>query len=216
MLRGNRKITAEKIKKLGFRIGLSPRQIETYLHSPLQTHSPSDEILDIQNLALDTFELIADWYHYAIFELIQVQDFKSDPKWIAKRLGIHVVEANAAIERLLRLNLVQVSNRRLQQKVSFITTIKNPHSAEAFRKQQMQILKKALVALEQVPIEKRDQSGLTLAINSERLPEIKEKIKQFRRSLYRTLDKDQKKDAVYQLSISFYPLTQNQNGGIHE
>ena len=217
MLRGNRKITGEKIKKLGFRIGLSPRQIQEYLDSSSGPKNRSSiELVDIKNLALDTFELISDWYHYAIFELIQLEGFRNDSKWIAKKLGIHVVEADAAVERLIRLNLVESVRGTLRQKVGFITTVANPQSAEAFRKQQMQILNKALSALEEVQIERRDQSGLTIAISSQRLPEIKEKIRQFRRSLHLSLSRDKRKDEVYQLCISFYPVTQNVSGGIDE
>ena len=217
MLRGKRKITPEKVKTLGLRIGLTPRKIQEYLETGSNPRGrTSSELVDVENLALDTFETISDWYHYAIFELIQLEGFKNDSKWIAKKLGIHVVEVDAAIERLIRLNLVELVKGKLRQKVGFITTVANPQSAEAFRKLQMQILNKALIALEEIPIERRDQSGLTIAIHSQRLPEIKEKIKNFRRSLHQSLSKDKVKDEVYQLSISFYPITNNRDGGVHE
>jgi uncharacterized protein (TIGR02147 family) len=60
-----------------------------------------------KNVGLDGFKLISDWYHFAIMELSLVEGFKSDAKWIAKRLGISIHEVTAAIERLKRLDLVE-------------------------------------------------------------------------------------------------------------
>ena len=36
----------------------------------------------------NVYDQIADWYHYAILELTFVEDFRSDPKWIARALNL--------------------------------------------------------------------------------------------------------------------------------
>jgi uncharacterized protein (TIGR02147 family) len=73
---------------------------------------------------------------------------------------------------------------------------------------QKQILTQALVALEEVPIEKRDQTSMTMAIDSSLIPEAKLRITRFRRELSSFLENGKKKDQVYQLALSLFPLTQ--------
>lgn len=161
-----------------------------------------------QDLTLDHFHLIADWYHYAIFELFVVKDFKSEPRWIAARLGITASEARLALERLERLELVERDEKgRYRRVTDHITTVGNTFTASAFRKLQKQILKQALSALEEIPMNYRDQSSLTVAIRADRIDGVKQKIKAFRRELCQELEQDQERDSVYQLSVSFFPVT---------
>ena len=65
----------------------------------------------------------------------------------------------------------------------------------------------SLYALENIDISLRDHTGMTMAINSEDIPKVREMVLKFRRQLLKELAKSEKKDAVYQLNISFYPQT---------
>jgi uncharacterized protein (TIGR02147 family) len=73
---------------------------------------------------------------------------------------------------------------------------------------QRQILTKALAALDDVPIENRDQSSMTLAIDSSKLNEAKKMLKKFRRDFTKHLQESKIRNHVYHLSLSFYPVTQ--------
>jgi uncharacterized protein (TIGR02147 family) len=72
-----------------------------------------------QQLSLDSFQVISDWYHYAILELTLVHDFESDCKWIASRLGLSVHVVEAAIERLKRLDLLIEQDGKLRASNGF-------------------------------------------------------------------------------------------------
>ena len=48
---------------------------------------------------------------------------------------------------------------------------------------------------------------MTMAINKEKLPEAKERIKKFRRELSQFLNEGETNNEVYNLSISLYPVT---------
>ncbi len=205
ILRRKRNLTRKSILALGERLGLGPDEMSQFLGA---AQTAKGNMGPAHELTLDTFRVIADWYHYAIFELVTVSNFQSEPKWIAKTLGITVNETHAAIERLQRLELIEIGkNGRWKQGSDLITTTGNPFTATAFRKLQKQVLEHAMTALEEIPMEKRDQSSMTMAINSKRLPEAKERIKKFRRELCDYLQQDQIRDSVYQLGVSFYPLT---------
>jgi len=204
ILRGKRKLAPKSIEKLAQRLGLGPDEIAKFKTAP----GILNPIPSRYELTLDVFKVIADWYHFAIFELVTVRNFQPDPKWISKSLGITVSEAHSAIERLQRLDLIVIDNKgKWKQGNDLITTTGNSFTTTAFRKLQRGVLEKALLALEEMPIEIRDQTSMTMAINSKRIPEIKEKIKKFRRQLCEDLQKDKVRDSVYNLGVSFYPLT---------
>lgn len=209
LVRGKRPLTAQTILYLAKALGLSPRQLAQFHIPSGRTNHKVKENLKFQPIELDTFEVVSDWYHDAILELTKVKQFKSDTAWIAKVLGISKREVSTAIKRLECLKLLKTKEKdKWLDESQFNTTIKNDFTTVALRKLQRQVLEKALVALEQVPYEKRDQSSVTLSINSHDFPQIKKIICDFRRKLSHYL---QKKGSVptqvYQLGISFYPLT---------
>jgi uncharacterized protein (TIGR02147 family) len=163
-------------------------------------------------LDVDQFRIIADWYHYAILEMTRLEDFRPDVKWIAEHLGISFGESLAAVERLKRCGLL-VDDAMGNWKAQSNTTIRHKFSNAAFRQMQKQILLQAIAAMENIPLEKRDQSSITMCIDSSRLPAAKEKLKAFRRDLMEFLENGPKKDAVYQLSLSLFPVAQTSSQG---
>lgn len=165
-------------------------------------------------LEMDEFSFISDWYHYAILEIFSLKNHKNDPTWIAEKLGIADVEkVELAIERLIKLNLLQLNaNGKLENVDRFTSILDYNYSSTAMRERQKQILSLSKEKIDAVPITDRDHSGLTMAIDSKLMPEIKEKIKKFRRSLGNYIGKNSTtRDAVYEIQISFFPLTETVN-----
>lgn len=207
-MRGKRKLTSKTIEHISARLG-----VPTALAKKISAENGAPEhpsFAAMRELSLDSFELISEWYHYAIFELVALPDFEADSRWIAGRLSITPNEAGIALERLVRLGLIGRDRKgRWRQETPFLTTTANTFTAGAFRKMQKQVLEKAIRAMDEFPMELRDQTSITMAIDSRKLPEAKERIKKFRRSLYAYL-KSGKLDSVYQLGVSLYPLTKTE------
>lgn len=218
ILKGQRGIGRITIERLGMRLGLSPEEVGSFVSKSRRgkpaTQAPAGAsvAIDYQQLTLDRFKVISDWYHYAILEVMALDRFRPDPRWIARELGISVSEVNVAVERLRRIELIEVTpdGKWVDLTDGTSTTTGSPFTAVAFRKLQKQVLEKAIVALEEVPMDLRDQTSVTLAIDSDRIPEAKERIKAFRRELSRFLSRGKKRDAVYQLGVSLFPLTRSQ------
>jgi transcriptional regulator with XRE-family HTH domain len=193
-LRGRRRLSMEMRQQVAARAGL--------------LRGPEASEPDASGLPLDAFAVISDWYHYAIFELVTLRDFQPKPRWIARTLGITVNEVHIAVERLFRLGLLRRDAKgKWEQGAELISTTNSPFSSAAFRNLQTQLLQQALRAMEDTPIERRDQSSMTMAIPSSRLAEAKERIKKFRRGLCASLQAEGERDVVYHLCISFYPVT---------
>ncbi len=164
--------------------------------------------IDYKTLTIEHFKLISDWYHYAILELTRISEFKSDHKWIAKKLNISVNQVNMAVERLFKLGFMAVDeNQNYVDKSGDITTVGNDFTNAAFKNLQKQVLQMGIEAIENTDYSRRSQSSVTYAMNSQDLPEIKKRIREFEKELTAFIERDCERDSVYQLGISFYPLT---------
>jgi len=212
ILRAKRPISRKLLVGLVAKLGLSPTAGEKYFEENPEENENSGPN-PYRQLSLDQFHLIAEWYHYPILELIRIKDFQPNIRWIAKRLGISVSEANVAIERLIRLGLLKVDNKGgWKYAEENPTTVGKNTTSGALKKLQKEVLSKAIRAIEDFPLEVRDQTTMTMAIDSRLLPQARERIKKFRRDMCRFLQKKRDCDQVYNLSVSFYPLTTPEGG----
>lgn len=208
ILRGKRPIGSKTKKRLGLALGLSAEKLSELSDNKINSN------IKMQQITLDSYALIADWYHYAILELIRVRSFKADIQYVSKTLGISATEAHIAVERLVRMGLLEINEKGQWLDTTengFATNIQMDVTTAAARKLQLQILEKAADALKEVAIELRDHTSMTMAINPEDLPAAKEKIKKFRRELCVFLERNKKPTQVYQLGIALYPVTKGNN-----
>ena len=202
-----RRLSSRSLQKIARHLSFSPDEYMRYqTEDELEVTPAPNQAL---RMAADQFALIADWYHYAVFELVEVVGFDPSPRWIAQSLGISVAEARGAVERLLRLGILnQQPNGDLVKAQRFITTTGNPFTTSAFRQLQKGILEKACEALENVPFEERDQSSMTVAIAEQDLPRAQDSFRRLRQEIGQLGETTETKERVYHLSISFYPVSQ--------
>jgi transcriptional regulator with XRE-family HTH domain len=202
ILRGKRPISAKMKKRLGLALGFNLEELENF-------GGPQKRTVKVQQMTLDNYAIIADWYHYAILELIKVKGFKSSPDYIAKALNIGMTEAHIAIERLKRVGLLGINRGRWFDTTAavLLSNISTEQTGPANKKLQKQILEMSIKSLEEMPLEVRNQTSITVAINSEDLPEAKKRIQNFRRELCAFFESNTKPTHVYHLGISLYPVS---------
>lgn len=201
ILNGKRTITAEMKERFGRKLNLSREQLRA-LNCAGATVDPT-----YKSLAEDSFKIISDWHHFAILELTKVEGFRPDTAWIAKSLGLPKAEASEAINRLKRIGFLNESEGQLKDTSGDVTTVDHQFTNVAFKNLQRQVLHQAMQALDNTALDQRDQSSMTMAIDSTKLPQAKTMIKKFRRDLSAFLENGKQRDAVYQLSVSLFPMT---------
>jgi uncharacterized protein (TIGR02147 family) len=156
-------------------------------------------------LGAKRFQVVSDWYHFAILELTELRGFRADPEWIGRKLGIRPAEARDAVSRLVELGLLESRGKRLRKKDCSI----GDTPSEAIRKFHRQHLEKAGRALETQPVEERHLSGITMAVNTRQLPWAIRKIARFRREMMAGLETGPR-DQVYHLSVQLYRLSEKE------
>jgi uncharacterized protein (TIGR02147 family) len=126
--------------------------------------------------------------------------------WVRPRIGAK--QAQEAVEKLLaaRLLMREWDGRVVptEQVVSFGAEWRSV----AVREFQVQALELAKQALEQVPVEEREISHLTLSVSRERFEVIRRRLREFREELIELVRSDGEPEEVMQLELAFYPVSQ--------
>lgn len=204
ILRGKRALTATTIERIGRRIGLDEDEIRAFVAAEEFVRATAD-LTGVEQLAHDVAALVADGCHYAILELVRLDSFQPDSRWIARVLGNDVDEVNVAIQRLLRLGLLEmVASDRWVARSSGSRA-----SVAGFTHAAFERLAREVRALDADPAQRapRDHSSTTLAVDSRRLPDALALLARARRDLVKLLESSDARDDVYRLEIHFFPLT---------
>ncbi|MBK25749.1 MAG: hypothetical protein CME70_17250 [Halobacteriovorax sp.] len=165
------------------------------------------ESLDYKQLQLDHFKVIHDWYHFGILNLCLIKGFQSNTSWIANSLGITVIEAGEAINRLKRLNLLREENGELIRTEQSLETPSDIPSS-AIRNFHHQNIARAKASLESVDLENRDITSIMMPVDKTKLLEAKKMIKNFRKELSAFLKSGETHDQIYSLNIQLFPQSQ--------
>ncbi len=221
ILRGLSGLSSSSATKLASKLQLNVEETEWFICAVEAQHARSKKerakakewissfshTQSFDELSLDRFKIISDWYHFALLELTEVEDFSSNEQWIARRLGIDQEIITLAIERLIDFGLLEKDILgNLKQTHSNLATPSGIPS-RAIRKHHSQILSKAQDSLDHTEIEKRDFSSMLLVIDEDQVQEASKLIKEFRRNFDRLLNEScSNKKRVYALAVQFFPV----------
>jgi uncharacterized protein (TIGR02147 family) len=151
----------------------------------------------------DVFSLVAEWHHLAILELAKLPGSSSAPDWVARCLGITRETAAEALERLIRLELLEEMDGRLVAKLTRSQSL-NDVPSQAIRRFHRGILEKAGDALESQSVEEREFQTIVMAIEADALPTFKARIRDFTTKSKDLAAACTRKDKVYVLSMQMF------------
>jgi uncharacterized protein (TIGR02147 family) len=212
ILQGKRRVSKKMAQRILLRICTSPKEAEQILALfpegtvTLKAAAVTDQTR-YSILPIDQFQTIASWHHFAIHSLIATKDFKADPNWIAKRLGLKTTEAEAALERLERVGMIAWDRRRkkMQQKRTEFSTPEDVANT-AVRIAHNEDLENARRKIEEIAIELREFTSITMGIDTKKIPTAKKMIREFRDKLSDFLESGPKTE-VYRMCFHLFPLS---------
>ncbi len=205
IISGKRNLTLKTAKKICERLSVSPDEAhQAIFSSAISHHGENREELRLEQLRIDHFRVIADWYHLAILSLTEIRGSQPTAKWVSKRLGISVQIAEDAMSRLQRVGLLEIKGRKWRQATpQFSIASKTPEPA--IRKFHHQILDRAKDSLDRDPVEEREFGVMVMAIDPARIDEARKLMLRFRKELSQFLEKGEKSRA-YALAVQLFPL----------
>lgn len=224
IMAGKRKVSKKMAVKLLDRMYLDPKESEEIkllfdnrLNAPavegdgksvLQKYKKNINFL---KLSSDQFNVISEWQHFALLSLMETTDFQSDVEWMAKRLSLSVPEVQKTLQRLIDLNLVTKKYNRYTPTNESLTT-SDDVANQAVRKSHYEDLKVAEKVLDHCPVELRDFTAVTVAVDKTKISEAKQMIREFQDRLTQFLE-DGEKSEVYKLTFYMYPLSHSSPPG---
>lgn len=166
------------------------------------------------SIAVSQYKLFAHWYYVAILEMIRLDNFDEDPKWISKRLSPTVSPAKVrkALNELSSLGcLKRNGSGRLIRADQMISTPSEVGDIALFGFHH-QMLDIAREALNHAPATERDFSTLTIALSEENFKKLKTMTQDFRKCVHGGLeDGGSSKTIVAHMNIQLFKLTKEGN-----
>lgn len=217
ILSGKQRLAIKAANKILPKLELSPYEQDLFIQSVVtekvgatfekvvKAPLPTKARATATELDNDTYRIISDLHHYAILELTRTDNFVSDLKTIAKRLGITTLEAQLAIDRLTKLGLLRKENGRLVKTSEFLSIKDKRVTSPAQKKHQKQILSKAYQAQDLYGTDKRITNSIMMPANPERLELARAMITEFCRSISNIVGEGEK-TTVYQMQVNLFPI----------
>ncbi|HUP58445.1 MAG TPA: TIGR02147 family protein [Bdellovibrionota bacterium] len=224
VLSGRSNFTLSSARKVGGRLGLAGKELDYFsMLVELQgAREPSvresvlerlkslhPEAREINDLSVDQFRQIADWYHSAILELALLEGFELTPASAASKLGISRHEAELAIERLLRLRLLERDADGRVRKCHEHLCTRGPVHYPALFAFYKQMLAKTSDAIDTQSSQERISGFEMLPFSKEMLPEAREIIEECFSRMVKLSASVRPKDRVYHLSIHCFNVTRS-------
>lgn len=206
ILSRRRPLTEKQALKMLPYLNLEPKQAQQFIDNfQNRSNRKKNQYDKFKTLKEDEFSLIAEWYHYAILNLMDTRNFRSDERWVAERLSISTIEVQEAFLRLERLGFIKRQDDQWKTSgVSITTTHDIP--VNLLKRAHEKAIEQARESIWQVDVNLRDITTISMAMNKKKLALAKKMIKKFRRELCQLVE-DKNGDEVYSLNIQLFPLT---------
>ena len=165
----------------------------------------------MRELRKEQYDFYAAWHISVIRSLIDMHGFKDDYRWLAKNVypPIKPKQAKKAVLTLEKLGMI-----KKQKDGSYTVTDKSITAGKeivqlGLQNFQLQTLELAKKALQDLPKDKRNISGLTLGISKNTYEAMCREIEAFQAKLLAMAEADNKADNVYQLNFHFFPVSRS-------
>lgn len=210
ILNGNRPLPFKDSATVVRNLKLDQRERTLFMESLMRKKTSLDAIkiddLD-RRFMLDEsyYKIIAEWEHFAVLDLFELDNFTPTVESIALKLDLTLTRTQVVLSNLFLAELLKEENGELIKVHDDIRTTEDIFNA-ALRDSHIEAMQMGVEKIKEIEVELRDFSSTTVGVDLDKLPEAKTIIREFRQKMTALL-RDGRKTDVYQLAIQFYPLT---------
>lgn len=151
-------------------------------------------------------EMVGDWKCWGVLEYFKI-DNNATAEFLAQRFHVSLEEMESIITQLIKLGFIQRDQNTFKLLRPNNSWVDGSKTSDARKMLQKKLTMLSLLAIDEVAIDSRYHGSLTVAVDKKRLPEIKKKIMAFQSELGQYIQKRSSMNEVYQLTLSFFPLT---------
>jgi uncharacterized protein (TIGR02147 family) len=163
----------------------------------------------VRELRADQYEFYSRWYYAAIRALLEIYPFKGDYRWLGSLVypKIGVRQARKAVGVLTRLGMI-----KRQRDGTYRLTDKLIRPSDEVRRLaivnfHLDVARLARDAIERLPPDKRNVTGLTLGVSQATYERICQETLKFQQRVLQMAEADTAPDRVYQYNFQIIPLS---------
>ncbi|MFP4163865.1 MAG: TIGR02147 family protein [Chitinispirillaceae bacterium] len=177
----------------------------------IRCRGKNSDALKLHTFRKDQFDFYSKWYNVMIRSIIEMHGFNGDYKWLASMTypSITQKQARQSVKLLEKLELIRKNeNGEYKALHKNVTTGKElmPLAISNFHQE---CIKLASKALDEMPSEIRNFSGLTLGISDETYKTILSELREFQNRVTELASHDKKADRVYHFNFHLFPTSKN-------
>jgi len=222
IFKGAKNIPDEKLPLFAQAFDLDERETEFFGHlvrfGQARTHRDRKKHLDMmvglmrvadRRLVPRQYALCQEWWHPVIHELLRIGDFKADWEGLGRRLrpAITPEQARESVALLEEIGLIRKDANDCWKPTEAVITFGEGWSSVAVRQFQIHTFAMARHALEEVPVDERDVSTLTLSVGESTFREIRSRLALVRQEILALARSERSPDRVCQMNLALFPLT---------
>lgn len=204
ILTGKRMIPARKVMPIVRKLELTGDKQRQFLESlPKGAPSPKNsQQLDPERVRV----LFEEWEYFVILALFRLEDFESSAAWIAERAGIPAERVEDCLDHLFTLGFVRENTEGVWERSHSVLHSTHDTPSSAIRASHKENLRIAAEKLDAIPLEERDYSFLTVALDEKHFSKLKRLVLKFRDEISE-LDETSPKKRLYRIAVQCFPLT---------
>lgn len=164
---------------------------------------------NVQKLDFKQCEYFNNWYNTIVRELISGKKVTGvDYTTIAQLIQPEILpsQVKKSIALLKELSLVTIENDTFVQSSPLLETEWEIQSL-AIRNYHKKMIELAANSVEDIPVDKRNISGITGKVSQKGYAKVKNRIAEFREELMQILSEDEEVDQVYQINFQIFPVS---------
>lgn len=163
---------------------------------------------DSFQMPLKEFSLVSKWYFLVIKQLVSAPGFIDDVDWIHRKLRKRVSQRNIryALQTLEELGLIERDSSGELRPTGKSLKLPNGPKSAAIQSHHGGMIEQGFHALTELPVEKRQISGITMRMPTSRMEEAQDFLFKFLEEFDQKFHVNDSED-VYQLNMQFFPHT---------
>lgn len=217
-LAGRQGVSKARVAWIASKIGLSDEQSEHFWDTVQARFAQSTSVRNAaafragqrakspdSHLSLERFHVIADWYHFALLEILGLPNAPRSLKEISRSLGVTITDLEGAIARLTRLELLEAvgeGEARTYRPTTQVTTVGEEVPSGAIQASHQQALR---MHADQAAVKNyRDRENLSVSFSvlASEWPSLRKDVqKAVMEVVARYSGKDEPKDQVISLAM---------------
>jgi uncharacterized protein (TIGR02147 family) len=223
VIQGQRNIAADSIDKFAHALFLNDNECSFFrlLVNFGQTKNETEKnelfremlqyrkVSEVKKIDKLQYEMYSIWYYAVIREMITLKDFTEDHAVIAKMLSpeIRPYQVKKAISVLEKLGLIKRDETGKWAQTDNVIKTEPEVTSLSIRNFNRTMIQRAEAAIADIALERREISGMTVAMSKKQFQLIKDKIQRFKDELLCDLAKDaDPSEEVYQVNFQLFPL----------